>query len=177
MLRYVLGAVAALCLAAPAEATETITISSGTATTGNIYGCCLLTPTLTAFTLVGATPLSRIANGNPYQVFGYADADGNFTFSGSASLLSDYYGAFYAPIRAYVGDSWTHASFGTITSFTVSGLAGAPPVPEPPTWAMLLLGFGLLGAAIRRSRSKDLSPASSLHFRSPHPQSSEYSVP
>ena len=32
---------------------------------------------------------------------------------------------------------------------------GAPPrVPEPATWAMMLLGFGAAGAALRRSRRK-----------------------
>lgn len=30
--------------------------------------------------------------------------------------------------------------------------AGAGAVPEPATWAMLILGFGLLGAAVRRHR-------------------------
>lgn len=28
----------------------------------------------------------------------------------------------------------------------------APPVPEPQTWAMMIIGFGLVGAAIRRRR-------------------------
>lgn len=30
----------------------------------------------------------------------------------------------------------------------------APPVPEPATWAMMLVGFGATGAAMRRSRRK-----------------------
>ena len=31
---------------------------------------------------------------------------------------------------------------------------GGPPVPEPATWAMMLLGFGAAGTAIRRSRRR-----------------------
>lgn len=30
------------------------------------------------------------------------------------------------------------------------GLAGAPAVPEPATWALMILGFGLVGGAMRR---------------------------
>ena len=31
---------------------------------------------------------------------------------------------------------------------------GTPPVPEPATWAMMLLGFGAAGTAIRRNRRR-----------------------
>ena len=31
---------------------------------------------------------------------------------------------------------------------------GTPPVPEPATWAMMLLGFGAAGSAMRRSRRR-----------------------
>ncbi|MFN3593048.1 MAG: PEPxxWA-CTERM sorting domain-containing protein, partial [Thermaurantiacus sp.] len=34
--------------------------------------------------------------------------------------------------------------------FTVSDLVDPPVVPEPATWAMLIMGFGLVGAAARR---------------------------
>ena len=33
---------------------------------------------------------------------------------------------------------------------------GTPPAPEPATWAMMLVGFGATGFAIRRSRRKGL---------------------
>ncbi len=44
-------------------------------------------------------------------------------------------------------------TFGVIDGSTLSGLTFAPTgaVPEPATWAMMLGGFGLLGAAARRS--------------------------
>jgi hypothetical protein len=44
-------------------------------------------------------------------------------------------------------------TFGVIDGSTLSGLTFAPTgaIPEPTTWAMMVGGFGLLGAAARRS--------------------------
>lgn len=39
----------------------------------------------------------------------------------------------------------------------LSGLQLTPSVPEPSTWAMMLLGFGALGMAIRKSRSHGIA--------------------
>lgn len=48
-------------------------------------------------------------------------------------------------------------TFGVIDGSTLQGITFAPTVPEPATWAMMLGGFGLLGAAARRSsRSKSV---------------------
>jgi len=45
----------------------------------------------------------------------------------------------------------------------VSGSAFAapptPPVPEPATWAMMLLGFGAIGLSMRHRRRKALQAA------------------
>jgi PEP-CTERM motif len=41
----------------------------------------------------------------------------------------------------------------TFDTAQVFGLAGTAAVPEPATWAMMLAGFGLAGAAMRRRRS------------------------
>ena len=43
-----------------------------------------------------------------------------------------------------------HAAF--ITDFTIT-TPGAPGVPEPASWAMLIAGFGLTGAAMRRRQA------------------------
>ena len=44
-------------------------------------------------------------------------------------------------------------SVGT-TGRSLFGIAIASPVPEPGTWAMMLLGFGAVGVAMRRSRKE-----------------------
>ena len=40
---------------------------------------------------------------------------------------------------------------GTITQFTGTALAGT--VPEPASWALMIGGFGLVGASLRRRRA------------------------
>ncbi|NNM77911.1 PEP-CTERM sorting domain-containing protein [Sphingomonas sp. ID1715] len=47
--------------------------------------------------------------------------------------------------------AFTRGTFGVIDGSTLQGATFAPTVPEPATWAMMLGGFGLLGAAARRS--------------------------
>jgi hypothetical protein len=41
-----------------------------------------------------------------------------------------------------------------IASITVNATPTTPAVPEPATWAMMLIGFGTLGSAMRRSRRR-----------------------
>ena len=48
--------------------------------------------------------------------------------------------------------AFTEGTFGVIDGSTLQGTTFAPTVPEPATWAMMLVGFGLLGAATRRAR-------------------------
>lgn len=55
------------------------------------------------------------------------------------------------------GGSFTGASitgFGSLSGVAVRQGAAAPAVPEPATWGMMLVGFGIVGATVRRrSRS------------------------
>jgi hypothetical protein len=53
-------------------------------------------------------------------------------------------------------DFYSLGTFGNAAPGNVllGGLALTPSVPEPGTWAMMLLGFGAIGAALRRSRKK-----------------------
>jgi acetyl-CoA carboxylase carboxyltransferase component len=75
----------------------------------------------------------------------YAYADRSFTLSGTASGT-------YAGGNAYTANS---GSFAALTAqdinFTVTGTP--PAVPEPASWAMMILGMGAVGGALRR-RSK-----------------------
>jgi len=49
-------------------------------------------------------------------------------------------------------NSFTSVSTGSFASDIASGGGGG--IPEPATWAVILLGFGSIGATIRRSRAK-----------------------
>ncbi|ARS25811.1 FxDxF family PEP-CTERM protein [Sphingomonas sp. KC8] len=44
------------------------------------------------------------------------------------------------------------AAPGSLASY--SGTLNISPVPEPTTWAMLLVGFGVVGASMRRNRTR-----------------------
>lgn len=41
----------------------------------------------------------------------------------------------------------------SLTAYAQLG-SGAPAVPEPATWALMLLGFGAVGFQMRRSRTR-----------------------
>ena len=51
-------------------------------------------------------------------------------------------------------DFITLDSTGGFSNAVLYTTGGTPPVPEPATWAMMLLGFGAAGTAIRRSRRR-----------------------
>lgn len=87
-----------------------------------------------------------------------------FLGAGGEVRLEDSYLA-GSPIVATT--TWLNASFASLhlttgvyeytapsDTITVSIGSGVAAVPEPATWAMLLLGFGVIGGAIRRRRSQ-----------------------
>lgn len=46
-----------------------------------------------------------------------------------------------------------------INTLTLNGVLDLPAVPEPTLWAMMITGFGLVGATARRRRATPLHPA------------------
>lgn len=124
--------------------------------------------------LFGGSPSSYVistVDNNPaninfdawYSVIGFNGNQGN-----GGSILPDnysdkYLGLYYgptsgypfgdpsAPASAYVSDNAEGAAFQNF-AFLIEG-AGA--VPEPATWALLILGFGGIGFALRRQRSRE----------------------
>ena len=52
----------------------------------------------------------------------------------------------------FIGVPVANNSLSAIDNLSISTVSTAPGVPEPATWAMMLVGFGGLGAAMRRSR-------------------------
>jgi hypothetical protein len=60
---------------------------------------------------------------------------------------------------------WDNATAGSIRLTDTQGYSNAvlyrattPPVPEPATWAMMLVGFGGIGMAMRRRRRNTILP-------------------
>ena len=85
---------------------------------------------------------------------------GTFDLCGSGFIL-EYYAVKYGDqftLYEYLGTDGT-GTWATNAQQGVSHIAffGSPgtAVPEPATWAMMLLGFGAAGTALRRGRRKD----------------------
>ena len=116
-----------------------------------------------AFTPWGAIPLG-------FQSFGAGSLAGDLLFSSTggvnATVGDDGFGIFWGP----------NTNFGSTNTFYIGyddqitgqddnhddlvlRVTVLPAVPEPATWAMMLLGFGAVGFAMRRRRAPVLAQA------------------
>lgn len=105
------------------------------------------------------------------EVTGFGMSYGGGTIVAGFSLgFADLFGLVYDLNGGVLGDGTTLAvegigAVGGSTSFligpgpvglcdtgAVCGIIEGPAVPEPATWAMMIAGFGLVGAAVRRRR-------------------------
>lgn len=165
--RFVIGgALAATCLASPASAAQFLFTFdgasvdvAGTLTTNDVpdlTGGLLITGISGTVTTSGGT--DPIAGLLPPAAFAGND---NLLFPNRNPLLST--GGFsftVSGISANIFFSSLSSNFTFLTtgfaeagSFSVSRVTTPPPVgaiPEPGTWALMLMGFGFVGAAMRR---------------------------
>lgn len=95
---------------------------------------------------------------------------GSFDDPGIANLVFTWTGAAFTPpagfaytglsaLSTYSGVNLTGSAFGSAslkvsngTPLYVLGFVGSPAVPEPAVWGMMLMGFGLVGTALRSRR-------------------------
>ena len=86
-------------------------------------------------------------------VLNTVDSSGNviesFSFTAGASNVNATHDFTIGGIKTLVGFSQPIETFMGVSALRFDGVA---PVPEPGTWAMMLAGFGLAGAAARRAR-------------------------
>lgn len=117
----------------------------------------------------GALSSISIGFASPVDAFafnwGAADVIWNLqTFAGS-TLIQSYALAFTGPSnrKEYFGFTGNGITSATLTAsspgdwvfidnITIGATGDIGAVPEPSTWAMMLLGFAVMGAALRRSR-------------------------
>lgn len=77
----------------------------------------------------------------------------NYTVTGGSGLFAGATGAF-----SNVGTVDVRGGPPSRLALNFNGNINAPAVPEPATWVMMILGMGLIGAALRRRRA--LNPPS-----------------
>ena len=91
------------------------------------------------------------------------NGNGTFTFNLADNILLDYFavkGSNEFTLFEYIGGldnvfTFTSSNLSHVTFFGTNGgggTGGEGGVPEPGTWAMMLLGFGAAGSAMRRGR-------------------------
>lgn len=104
--------------------------------------------TITDLTITGATPGFGIKiYGFKSVPIGYADGNGAFTLASPISLSYQH-----------------HNNYGRLTLYgpyfleniTLEGTAYGP-IPEPSTWAIMIMGFGIAGSALRGQGRKAAS--------------------
>jgi hypothetical protein len=84
--------------------------------------------------------------------------DGTYAFSKTSTDPAPEVWALLSPVVVGLG-SHTITVAGTLLGPTgsYSGTLNVAAVPEPATWAMMLLGFGAMGLVIRRRRQPVLA--------------------
>jgi hypothetical protein len=154
---------AALALASPAQATivttnynVTSTAGSGTFTldfdtNSSTYSLTALDFSLTGGALTFDTSNADVVGGGPGLVLG-GDTAGVSAIDTSLGLDDFAFG--FDPTQVSQGRTILY-TIGSLQSFatadvTITQITGEGSVPEPATWAMMLLGFGAMGFALRR---------------------------
>jgi hypothetical protein len=97
-----------------------------------------------------------------YNTFGLLDAAGNafYTLTGSAIQPHDSVNGTRISLTSSDQAIYGLRLYSGRPAFEVDNVTFSAAVPEPATWAMMILGFGLVGASMRRrSASKTLVSA------------------
>jgi PEP-CTERM motif len=124
-----------------------------------------LTFTLATDTFTGAIfDLDNVGNGGPIDLILYTDNGDSDTYHLSTSAGTNWFYILADAGTTYTSGSFTTASTANGTDFNGGfdsfkqlrlQLGSAAAVPEPATWAMMLLGFGGIGFAMRRGRKQN----------------------
>ena len=130
-----------------------LSTNPGAATVFTADGSLLTNLTFTILSGFSAAEFN-LENGDPSSFLVTLTDSGGDTFSQTLSKLN---GSNIFNILAPAGTTYTSATFtstgGGFADLKQLRVTLATAVPEPATWAMILLGFGGIGMAMRRRRS------------------------
>ena len=120
---------------------------------GNVIDDRSMTPVPdTIMTLIGNPndPTPTVADGFIYDDHSPLNTNG-VLFQGASGAIYNLWSN-GGPSNNAAGELYTYG--GAVPSFDAHGTLSVGPVPEPAAWAMMLVGFGALGGALRYSRRK-----------------------
>jgi hypothetical protein len=100
--------------------------------------------------------MNSTTNGEQWSVWG-SDTDAGGKVGGTLLLTGSDEGVLHALPGWGLYDFYNFFAVGANDNVLLGGLTIHEAVPEPATWAMMLLGFGAIGVAFRRRRPKDLA--------------------
>lgn len=129
---------------------------NGTATNSQ---SCRLAAALVAGGAAGAAALGFCTNGVGALEVGIAggDSGGAAFINGQIASVNSFgltFGTGFGDFKAGLNDSWGELN-GFVPTFIHADFING--VPEPGTWAMMILGFGFVGGALRRRGKTQLS--------------------
>jgi len=132
------------------------TIGSGWGTwSGGYTDQVLYTNGATSFTFNFVNPVGGFglfAEPNPFDLREFS-----FVLSDGSSTSASYHGSAGAGFLGFLGSGITSVTVSSDVDFAVGDFyttAAAGGVPEPTTWAMMILGFGVVGASMRRKKAR-----------------------
>ena len=116
------------------------------------------------------TPVS-LQSGTFGLDFANGSINGTVTGTSTPSSTTGIFDQFFAYVITggtgdFLGASGAFDNIGTVDirtappsrlAFNFNGAINAPGIPEPATWALLILGFGTIGAGMRRTRTTFLA--------------------
>jgi len=86
----------------------------------------------------------------------YVSGSGAINYGGAVGLPVGWQAATFGLVASY---DLAGSNYLTFAKFTATGVAAPAAVPEPATWALMLLGFGGIGFAMRKQRKPVLQIA------------------
>ena len=97
--------------------------------------------------------INALTNGDVFFTFAGGDSDGQVTTLYDLSKNGqNFFNAFNGTFKSVTMSFTNGATVDDVRQFRMSAAPTAA-VPEPATWAMMLLGFGAIGFGMRRRRS------------------------
>lgn len=153
---FAVSALAAVTLVGTAPAQASVELASVGGVINQLHNNSHFDPSTMTFTICQNGRCQTLFTGLA-GLHNYTDLAGFNAWAGTGNVggaggYFDNYKPTYSAVTSFFGNQTPQPQ---VQSFTY--LAEAPAIPEPATWAMMIGGFALVGAAMRRRRATAVS--------------------